>query len=104
MFQKLTLCYSAYTSFFSEKLNKYYIGTTDNIKRRIEEHNNIKYTESFTSRGIPWKLAFNIICQSSRQAYKIENHIKAMHSKKYIQNLIQYPEISEKLLNKYKDS
>ncbi len=88
---------------FSEKLNKYYVGTTDDTERRIEEHNNIKYKNSFTSLGIPWTMAYTIICQSSSQAYKIENHIKAMHSKKYIQNLIQYPEISEKLLNIYKD-
>jgi len=53
----------------------------------------IKDNNSFTSRGIPWKLASNIICQSSSQAYKIEKHIKAMHSKKYIQNLCAYPEM-----------
>ena len=86
---------------FSEKLNKYYIGSTDDVERRIEEHNNIKYNNSFTSRGIPWKLASNIICQSSSQAYKIEKHIKAMHSKKYIQNLCSYPEMVDKLKNKY---
>jgi putative endonuclease len=88
---------------FSEKTNKYYIGTTDDIERRIEEHNNIKYTDSFTSIGIPWKLAFNIICQSSSQAYKIEKHIKAMHSRIYIENLIKHPEMTVKLLDKYKD-
>ena len=88
---------------FSESLNKFYIGSTDDVSRRITEHNNIKYKNKFTSRGIPWSLFYEITCQSSRQAYKIEKHIKAMHSKKYIQNLINYPEISEKLLDKYKD-
>jgi putative endonuclease len=31
----------------------------------------------------------------------IEKHIKAMKSKKYIENLIKYPEMSVKLLQKY---
>jgi putative endonuclease len=35
------------------------------------------------------------------QAHKIENHIKKMKSKKYIENLKKYPEISLRLLQKY---
>ena len=88
---------------FSEKLNKYYIGTTDDIERRVKEHNSKFYENNYTSRGIPWQMAFNISCQSSSQAFKIEKHIKAMHSKNYIQNLIKYPEMTQKLLDRYKD-
>ena len=88
---------------FSESLNKFYIGTTDDVTRRVEEHNNIKYCNKFTSRGVPWSLFFEITCQSSSQAYKIEKHIKAMHSKVHIQNLVKYPEMTINLLDKYKN-
>ena len=88
---------------FSEKLNKHYIGTTDDIERRVKEHNSKFYENNYTSSGIPWQMVFNISCQSSSQAYKIEKHIKAMHSKIFIQNLIKYPEMSQKLLDRYKD-
>jgi putative endonuclease len=37
-------------------------------------------------------------------ARKIETHIKAMKSKKYINNLKKYPEISLKLIAKYSSS
>ena len=32
---------------------------------------------------------------------KIEAHIKKMKSRKYIENLIRYPEIIQKLIEKY---
>ncbi len=87
---------------FSESLNKFYIGTTDDVTRRVEEHNNIKYYNKFTSRGVPWSLFFAITCQSSSQAYKIEKHIKFMHSAIYIENLVKYPEMTHKLWIKTK--
>ena len=33
----------------------------------------------------------------------VEEHIKSMKSKKYIQNLKKYPEMVEKLKDKYSD-
>jgi putative endonuclease len=39
---------------FSEKLNRFYVGTTDNLDRHISEHNTGKYDDAFTKNGIPW--------------------------------------------------
>jgi len=55
----------------------------------------------FTAKAKDWILTFNIKCHSIEQAQRIEHHIKRMKSKKYIQNLLTYPEISIKLLAKY---
>ncbi len=41
---------------FSEKLNRFYIGTTDDPHRRLNEHNSIRYPNTYTSKGIPWSL------------------------------------------------
>jgi len=87
---------------FSEKLSRFYIGTTDNPDRRIIEHNSGKYDDAFTKNGIPWSLFLVIDDLSSNQAYQIEKHIKKMKSKKYIENLKSYPEIIIKLIAKYK--
>ncbi|MBK6640818.1 MAG: GIY-YIG nuclease family protein [Bacteroidetes bacterium] len=90
---------------FSRKLNRYYVGTTDDFVKRLAEHNDIKHPGSFTSRGIPWESYLLIDDLHSEQAYQIEEHIKNMHSKKYIQNLKRYPEIIQGLLIWYlKDS
>jgi putative endonuclease len=44
---------------FSKKLNRYYIGTTDNVEKRLSEHNSRLYVNSFTTRGIPWELSLS---------------------------------------------
>ena len=82
---------------FSEKLNKFYIGTTDNFERRLTEHNTEINSKSFTYKGRPWIKHLVINNLSSSQAYKIEKHLKAMKSSKYLINLIKYPELIDKL-------
>ena len=86
---------------FSAKLNRYYIGSTDDISNRIIEHNNYLNKKSFTYRGIPWTLVFLIKNLKSKQAFDIEKHIKAMKSKKYIHNLIKYPDLITALTNRF---
>lgn len=87
---------------YSKKLKKYYIGETHDVKLRLDQHNQGFYDKnSFTKKGQPWELVFQLQCNSKKQAQQIEKHIKKMKSKKYIQNLIQYQEIQEKLVLKY---
>ena len=87
----------------SKKLNKYYVGETFDVQRRIERHNSGYYDNKYTARGKPWDLYLKIECKNKEQAQKIEQHIKKMKSKVYIENMSRYPEIAEKLLLKYKD-
>jgi putative endonuclease len=88
----------------SKYLEKFYIGyTTDIIEKRIEKHNTGFYgNKKYTFKTDDWELFYSIACESKLQAIKIEQHIKKMKSKIYILNLIKYPEISKKLLLKYK--
>ena len=41
---------------YSEKVNRYYVGYTNDIDRRIGEHNRRK--GKFTDRGIPWTIVY----------------------------------------------
>ena len=69
---------------------------------RLERHLLEYYGASkFTAQADDWILFFEIECFEYSQALKIEKHIKRMKSKKYIHNLVKYPEISIKLLEKY---
>ena len=81
----------------SNSLDSYYIGETVDIEKRIKEHNTNFYNKSFTTKAKDWKLFLLIDCKDRVQARKVETHIKKMKSKKYIQNLVKYPEIIEKL-------
>ena len=71
---------------FSFKLNKYYVGSTPDIERRIEEHNRGK--EKFTRTGTPWKLVHIEKFESLADARNRERYIKKMKSRKFIEALI----------------
>ena len=67
---------------FSETANKYYIGETNNLERRLEEHLSHFFENSFTKIAEDWELFLKIECKDIFEARKIERHIKKMKSKK----------------------
>jgi putative endonuclease len=71
---------------YSQKIDQYYTGYTNNIERRLSEHNRVK--GKFTDRGIPWELVYAENYQSIDQAKQREMQIKLKKSRKYIQELI----------------
>ena len=90
---------------FSKRLDRYYIGNTDlPPDKRLKQHNQACNPGSYTTKGIPWSLYLVLKCISREQARKVELHIKKMKSKKYIQNLRQYPEMRQRLLNRFENT
>ena len=87
---------------FSEKLNKYYVGSCLEISQRLADHKLKKYSDSYTRKADDWILFFSIIDLEYEQARLIESHIKKMKSKTYIENLKKYEDISRKLIEQYK--
>ncbi len=86
----------------SATINQYYIGiTTDSVERRLLKHNESYYGQKFTSKTSDWTIYLVIPCQCNRQMIAIEKHIKRMKSRIYIENLKKYPEIIERLKEKY---
>ena len=88
---------------FSKKLNRYYIGFTSNLEERMVFHKNSE-NRKFTHNASDWELFYTIECSLKEQDLKIEKHIKAMKSRIYIENLIKYPEIAEKLKIKFQEN
>ena len=86
---------------YSKTINKYYIGSCVNLEERLEDHKNKKYTDSYTSFVDDWILFYVINDLEYTQARNIENHIKKMKSRIYIENLKKYEEISFKLKIKF---
>ncbi len=87
---------------YSKKLDRYYIGSCLDLKKRLEEHQSGKYKKSFTAKATDWELIFNIDALNYKQARKVEVHIKKMKSRKFIVDLIKYPEIRDRLIDSYK--
>ena len=88
----------------SALLDRYYTGATEEpLEVRIRKHNHQSYGKNhFTAKSDDWQLFHWVQCESMLQALRLERHIKKMKSRKYLQNLKKYPQIAEKLLDKYK--
>ena len=91
---------------YSKSINKFYVGSTElEPIERLELHLNKVYgNDKFTSVANDWELFYQHLCTNVSQARLIENHIKKMKSKTYIQNLKKYPEMMTKLLIRYTGS
>ncbi|GAB5523082.1 MAG: hypothetical protein Roseis2KO_09540 [Roseivirga sp.] len=87
---------------YSKTAGRHYTGYSIDPDERLKEHNEGYCKGSYSSAVRDWELRFMLKCQSKKQALQIERHIKRMKSRVYIQNLIKYPEMGEKLLIKYK--
>ena len=72
---------------YSKKLNKFYIGSTDDVNKRLAEHNRGKTT--FTRTWFPWELVYKETFETRSDAFKHERYIKAQKSSKYIRGLIE---------------
>ncbi len=86
---------------FSEKLNRYYVGTTDDVEGRLFEHNSGFYDGVFTSKGIPWRLCLSYSCDTSDKAYALERFIKRMKSRKFIEKLLEDVGIIDDIVSKF---
>ena len=86
---------------YSLAADKYYIGVSKDVQKRIEMHNDALIEGAYTQIAKDWSLFFQIDCNNKSQALKIEKHIKKMKSRVYIENLKKYPNISKKLLLRY---
>ncbi|WP_445714864.1 GIY-YIG nuclease family protein [Flavobacterium sp.] len=87
-FVKIISMYFVYI-IYSAKLDNYYVGTTDDVGRRLNEHNSKKYLNSFTCKGIPWELKLSYLCDKSETAYKLERFVKRMKSRSFILKIIE---------------
>ena len=54
---------------------RYYIGYTDNLKRRLEEHN--KAESGYSKRYAPWFVKTYIVFDNFEQANSFEKYLKA---------------------------
>ncbi|WP_240676268.1 GIY-YIG nuclease family protein [Botryobacter ruber] len=71
---------------FSEKTNRYYVGSTEDLPRRLGQHNSGR--NKSTKAGMPWLLKHTEEFPTSVAARQRESEIKRKKSRKYIERLI----------------
>jgi putative endonuclease len=74
---------------YSKYSDRYYIGHTNDINRRLVEHNNPVTGKKYSAKHLPWNLVFSIeVSESRSEAIKVERFIKKQKSRDFIQSLI----------------
>ncbi|WP_120182875.1 GIY-YIG nuclease family protein [Pelobium manganitolerans] len=71
---------------FSAKLNRFYVGYTENLEKRLSEHNSGFST--YTSRANDWVLKYAEHYPDRQSAHNRELRIKGKKSRRYLEWLI----------------
>ena len=72
---------------YSRRLDKYYVGSTNDIERRLKDHNRGKTPYSKT--GMPWDLLVAETYPTREEAVKRERNIKRQKSRRFIERVIR---------------
>ncbi|MCX5781636.1 MAG: GIY-YIG nuclease family protein [Elusimicrobia bacterium] len=71
----------------SKRNGRYYIGSTGNLGKRLEEHNRGK-TKS-TKKFVPYQLEYKETFDTLSEARKREYYIKSQKSSRFVEKLIK---------------
>jgi putative endonuclease len=85
---------------YSTSANKFYVGETDNMEKRLLKHNIHSYKDSFTKIAEDWEVVLLFKCISKDQAVLLEKFIKRMKSKVFIEKVIANPDILADIISK----
>jgi len=70
----------------SNSLDRYYVGYTNDLERRLKEHNRKK--GKYTDSGIPWQLVYQETYSTKTEAMDREKFIKLKKSRAFIESLL----------------
>lgn len=71
---------------YSKSLDRYYVGFTNDIERRLAEHDRKK--GKYTDSGIPWQLVYQEPYSTKTEAMNREKFIKLKKARTFIETLI----------------
>ena len=67
--------------------NSFYIGQTEDLKKRLEHHNDGK--SKYTSRKMPWKVVYTEEYNTRKEALQRERFLKRQRNREFYQSLIK---------------
>lgn len=68
----------------SEKSGQWYTGSTDNLRKRVSQHN--KKQSTWTKGGVPWTLIYYEACLDEADARQREQYLKSGFGKRYLKH------------------
>lgn len=77
-----------YVYLLQNKYGKLYAGVTNDLQKRILEHNSGKTRT--TKYGGPWKIIYCEICINKQDAFAREKYLKSGMGKRYLKNRLKF--------------
>ena len=71
---------------YSASRNRYYIGSTSDLKARLSKHNT--HHKGFTGGALDWELKYNESYETKHESLLREKEIKKWKSRKMIEKLL----------------
>ena len=71
---------------YSQSKNKYYVGQTNDLERRLLQHNSSQVTS--TKFGAPWDLKYFFQLEERAASVQLEKKIKKRGAKRYLQDML----------------
>jgi putative endonuclease len=69
--------------------DRYYIGHTADVQKRLQEHNNSSRPDKYTAKYLPWIMVLSFQVSPVRgQAMIVERFIKRQKNRTFIENMI----------------
>jgi len=84
---------------YSKKIDKFYVGETQNLENRILQHNSHYFSKNFTKAADDWKIVLHFKLANREEALFLEKFIKRMKSRVFIKKIIDSPEILKNILS-----
>ncbi|MGF1556570.1 GIY-YIG nuclease family protein [Paucihalobacter sp.] len=85
---------------YARSVDKFYVGESPDVAQRLSLHENHHFKRAFTKIADDWEIKLEFQCQNREDALFLEKFIKRMKSKKFIQKIIQNPDILTQILTK----
>jgi putative endonuclease len=75
---------------FSKSSDRFYIGHTNDVARRLTEHNNPVSGKKYSAKHKEWDLVYSVPVSDSRSdAFRVERFFKKQKSREFILKLIE---------------
>ena len=71
---------------YSIKRNRYYVGSTPDIEKRLKQHKQGKAISA--KAGIPWRLVFVHVTESLLSARQLEYQLKTWKDRRHIERIV----------------
>ncbi|PQJ75989.1 GIY-YIG nuclease family protein [Polaribacter gangjinensis] len=85
---------------YSKSADKFYIGESKDVNKRLEIHNLHSMKGAFTKIANDWEVKVIFECNNKNEALFIEKFIKKMKSRSFILKIIETPKILSEILSK----